>query len=543
MNNDNSRVDRSSLSNYAAVLSEYLHLDWTLDFDAEIIFGRATHTMKVLTNGTSVASFDSAGLEITSVTADEKSAKFWYDGAATHLGRRLNVEIPSTHRVEGRSFSITFVYRTSKQASAIQWIGSSGTKGGVRPFVFTQSQAIHARSLFPCQDSPAVKCPYSADVKAPSWSTVLMSALQVTHSIPDAGDIRTFKWKQPVPTPAYLVALAAGRMESREISARVKVWAEPEVVDAAAFEFSQTEEFLQAAEDLTCPYVWTRYDVLCLPPSFPYGGMENPCLTFATPTLLAGDKSLADVIAHVIAHSWTGNLVTNATWEHFWLNEGWTVWLERKIIARVKGGEDHRKLSAQIGWKSLSDSVNSEHINEQFTALVWPLNGEDPDDAFSSVPYEKGFNLLYQLEMLVGSRAFESFAKAYISKFQFSTVTTEDFRNYFVSYFDKNVDVLSLNWQELFHATGMPKVTPDFSNPLSEQAVSLANRWSDASKNGGSISASPRDMDGWSSQQKCIFLETLIKNVAESALTAIVIRSIDSTYGFTASNNSEIKFR
>ena len=151
------------------------------------------------------------------------------------------------------------------------------------------------------------------------------------------GENVKFQFRQPVPVSSYLIALAAGRMTSQKLSPRVSVWAEPEVTEAAAFEFSQTEEFLQAAESLTCPYVWGRYDVLCLPPSFPYGGMENPCLTFATPTLLAGDKSLADVIAHEIAHSWTGNLVTNHTWEHFWLNEGWTVWLERKIMAKVKG--------------------------------------------------------------------------------------------------------------------------------------------------------------------------------------------------------------
>lgn len=183
-----------------------------------------------------------------------------------------------------------------------------------------QCEAIHARSLFPCQDTPAVKTPYSATVTAPSWCIALMSALQQGEGECDLS-LRTVKWSQPVPVPSYLVALAAGELESREISPRVKVWAEPSVVDSAAFEFSETEAFLSTAESLTLPYVWGRYDVLCLPPSFPYGGMENPCLTFATPTLLAGDKSLADVIAHEIAHSWTGNLVTNCTWEHFWLNE------------------------------------------------------------------------------------------------------------------------------------------------------------------------------------------------------------------------------
>lgn len=183
----------------------------------------------------------------------------------------------------------------------------------------------------PCQDSPGIKIPYSATVRAPTWCVVLMSALQDQTRTSEPG---VFHWNQPNPTPAYLVALAAGDLQSRELSPRVKVWAEPSVVESAAYEFADTEAFLTTAESLTCPYAWSRYDILCLPPSFPYGGMENPCLTFATPTLLAGDRSLADVIAHEIAHSWTGNLITNCTWEHFWLNEGWTVWLERKIMAR-----------------------------------------------------------------------------------------------------------------------------------------------------------------------------------------------------------------
>jgi leukotriene-A4 hydrolase len=246
----------------------------------------------------------------------------------------------------------------------------------------------------------SVKTTYTATVTAPNWCTVLMSALEnFTPSSPlkpakggeeEKGEKNTFFWTQPVPTPAYLIALAAGELASKDISNRVRIWSEPSVVEAAWFEFSQTEDFLVAAEKITgCPYEWTRYDVLCLPPSFPYGGMENPCLTFATPTLLAGDKSLADVIAHEIAHSWTGNLVTNHTWNHFWLNEGWTVWLERKIISKVNNNADFGKLSAQIGWKHLVDDVLRMGQNDPFTSLVWPLNGQDPDDAFSSVPYEK----------------------------------------------------------------------------------------------------------------------------------------------------------
>jgi leukotriene-A4 hydrolase len=546
---ENSRVDRSSLSNYQSVVSQDLHLQWTLDFAKEIIFGSATHTIKVLESGTATVDFDTSNLHIEGATIDGDDATYYYDGETGPLGRKLCVEIPGPLQVEGRIFDITFRYATDPAASAIQWLDAKGTTGGEQPFVFTQSQAIHARSLFPCMDSPAVKVPYSAEIRAPAWCTVLMSALQVSDAVEEEG-AKVFKWKQPVRTPAYLVALAAGRLESREISPRVRVWAEPEVIKAAAYEFAETEEFLSTAESLTCPYAWTRYDVLCLPPSFPYGGMENPCLTFATPTLLAGDRSLADVIAHEIAHSWTGNLVTNATWEHFWLNEGWTVWLERKITSKFKGGVEHSLLSAEIGWKALEDSVKMLGGDEgRYTALVWPLSGEDPDDAFSSVPYEKGFNLLYYLEGIVGTTAFESFAKAYISKYQFSTVTSADFKNYFCTYFCDNAAINSLDWHSLYHSKGMPKQTPDFSNALSKGSKDLAARWTNPDtacpdSGSGPAGVSKADIAAWSSQQTCVFLETLLQyNAKNTPLSGDMVEKMDLAYGFTASNNAEIKFR
>jgi leukotriene-A4 hydrolase len=314
-----------------------------------------------------------------------------------------------------------------------------------------------------------------------------------------------FRFRQPVPTSAYLIALAAGRLEAKDISPRVRIWSEPEVVEKAAFEFSETENFLKVAEELTIPYVWGRYDVLCLPPSFPYGGMENPCITFATPTLLAGDRSLADVIAHEIAHSWTGNLVTNVTWEHFWLNEGWTVWLERKIMSRYKGNSELLKLSAQIGWKHLEDDINHFGADNGFTNLVWPLSGEDPDDAFSGVPYEKGFNLLMYLEGLVGTAEFEAFAKSYIDTFKFQTVSSEDFSNFFMKTFSTGPSadkVKAIDWDEVFYKPGLPRHIPDFSNSLSSEAETSAAAW--LSVENGEFPVETHDVKSishWTSQQ------------------------------------------
>lgn len=348
------KKDPSSFSNPLEAVSTNIALDWDIDFDKQTISGSVEHTVRIVSDGASHVDFDSSKINITGDVLVNGAAGT-YTTAPTDkvLGTKIIVNIPENLRKEGSIFSVKFNYYITTEASATQWLDASATKGQKHPYLFTQCQAIHARSLMPCQDSPGIKTQYTARVTAPTWCTVLMSAIAQETKEQVAGK-NVFYWKQPTPTSAYLVALAAGRMESREISHRVRVWAEPEVVEAALFEFSETEEFVQAAEALTgCPYQWGRYDILCLPPSFPYGGMENPCLTFATPTLLAGDKSLADVIAHEIAHSWTGNLVTNHNWDHFWLNEGWTVWLERKIISKVRKNPEFGRLSSQVSMLSV----------------------------------------------------------------------------------------------------------------------------------------------------------------------------------------------
>jgi leukotriene-A4 hydrolase len=323
MLNAGGRIDLSSQSDPESCLSTNIHLDWTLDFEKKSIFGSATHSMTIVRDGCATMSFDSNGLiiepqvEIITESSGRDATNVEISvGQNGPLGEEITISIPEGLRKVGSEFRVRFVYKTGPNASAVQWLDAASTAGKQCPYVFTQCQAIHARSLLPCMDSPGVKTTYSATVRCPLWCTVLMSALLEGEPIQrftdqEDGGFTTFHFRQPVPTSAYLIALAAGRLESRDISPRVRIWSEPEVVQQAAFEFAETESFLKVAEELTIPYVWGRYDVLCLPPSFPYGGMENPCITFATPTLLAGDRSLADVIAHEIAHSWTGNLVTN----------------------------------------------------------------------------------------------------------------------------------------------------------------------------------------------------------------------------------------
>ncbi len=257
------------------------------------------------------------------------------------FGSALTIVLPADCSA-GAYLTVVVNYQTAPGASALQWLPKEQTADKAHPYMFTQCQAIHARSLLPCQDSPSTKITYEARVVVPAWATALMSAVAVEPAAgkDEAGGdgTKVFYYQQSVPIPSYLIALAVGQLESRELGPRCRAWSEPSMVERVAWEFADTERFLSIAEDILTPYEWGRYDVLCLPPSFPYGGMENPCLTFVTPTLLAGDRSLADVVAHEISHSWTGNLVTNHTWEHFWLNEGWTMWVQRKIMGNFVWG-------------------------------------------------------------------------------------------------------------------------------------------------------------------------------------------------------------
>jgi leukotriene-A4 hydrolase len=389
---------------------------------------------------------------------------------------------------------------------------------------------------------------YDARVTVPKWATAVMSALSKdatkTNTVTTnyKGD-RVFEFNQPVPIPSYLFALAVGELDSRDISPRCRVWSEPSMVEAVAFEFSQVEDFLVAAEELTMPYQWTRYDLLCLPPSFPYGGMENPCLTFVTPTLLAGDKSLADVVAHEAAHSWSGNLVTNETWEHFWLNEGWTIFLQRKIMTKVHGDEKFFDFDAIGGWEDLKESVAL--MPDKYTKLIPDLGDDDPDDAFSSVPYEKGFNLLYTLERMVGADKFAGFMKAYFDKFKFATVTSQKFVEFFETYFKDVPAVRDFDWDKALHKPGMPEA-PTFDRTLSAECEGLSDAWISVDDGETVKEVLPKhDISEWSTGQKICFLDAMISTTTERKrpLSLSTIARMKEKYNMHESQNSEVLFR
>lgn len=395
--------------------------EWTatVDFAARVLRAEITlHFAEPAAGGS--LDLDTRALTIEAVLAPDGTTALEHTlhAADPILGSRLEISVPAG--VE----SIRIRYRTSPAASALQWLTPEQTLGKKHPYLFSQCQAIHARSVLPCQDTPSIRQTYTASLDVPSELRAVMAAAPRSREL--HGDRAVERFEMPQAIPPYLVAFAVGDLASKDLSPRSRVWTEPAQLDAAAWEFEHVEDHLGAAESLFGPYDWERFDLLVMPPSFPYGGMENPRLTFLTPSLLAGDRSLVNVVAHELAHSWTGNLVTSSNAEHFWLNEGFTVFAERRILEALEGPE-MAALHAAIGHEKLQQAFAQNAHQPELTRLRTHLTGVDPDEAFSAVPYEKGYLFLKTLEAAAGREAFDRLLETWLGAHRFGSATTDDF--------------------------------------------------------------------------------------------------------------------
>lgn len=514
-------TDPHSFAKPNDAIATHLDLDINVDFDQKRISGSASYQINNKT-GVNEIIFDTRKLDISKVeTAEGDSLSFTMGDKDPFLGSALKIAIQPTTK------AVKIYFATRPGADALQWLSPQQTAGKQKPFLFTQSQAILARTWLPCQDGPGMRFTYNAKVKVPKGLLAMMSATNPTKLSEDG--VYEFKMTQPI--PAYLMALAVGDVQFKEVGPRTGVYAEPSQLDLAVNEFADMEKMLTAAEQLYGAYRWERYDLIVLPPSFPFGGMENPRLTFATPTILAGDRSLTSLVAHELAHSWSGNLVTNANWNDFWLNEGFTVYFERRIMEKLYGA-DYADMLAVLGHQDLLATLADMGNDNPDTKLKLALEGRDPDDGMTDIAYEKGNALLRTIEMAVGRGRFDEFLKTYFESHAFGTMTTEGF----VTYINKELikgdaqiaDMIRLD--DWIYKPGIPSDYPEPTSTRFDAVDKQVEKW----KSGTAASALEGTKD-WSTHEWLRF----IRAIPEDATTA-QLAALDAAFHFTKSGNSEI---
>ncbi|RYD94219.1 MAG: aminopeptidase, partial [Sphingobacteriales bacterium] len=444
--------DYHTLSNASEVFGKHLALDIEVNFKQHLISGTATWDIEKQKAEADKFVVDTRELLIDSIHyGDGTKAAFELGEADSILGAPLSISLkPETKQVK-------IFYRTTKNATALQWLEPAQTFGKKEPFLYTQSESIHARTWIPVQDGPGVRYTYTAKVKVPKGLMALMSA-ENPQAVSEDG---VYEFKMDMPIPAYLMALAVGAIKFQAIDQRTGVYAEPAMLGKAHKEFEEVGAMVHKAEELYGPYRWGRYDILVLPSGFPIGGMENPKLTFCTPTILAGDKSLVNLIAHELAHNWSGNLVTNQTWNDFWLNEGFTIYFERRIMESMMG-KDYADMLWEIGYQDLEAIVADLGKESEETHLRLNLKGRNPDEGLTDIPYEKGGHLLKLIEQTVGRSKMDAFLTKYFNENAFKAMNTRDF----VEYLNKNLlnEVtewkVKVNINEWLYGPGIPKTCP-----------------------------------------------------------------------------------
>ncbi len=505
-----------SFARFDEVAVTHMDLDVTVDFDRQVISGTAACDLDNKSEA-NVVRFDTWALRIHDVTLDDGKKANWVLGdSLALLGRPLSVAItPETKRV-------TIRYETTSQARGVQWLTPEQTLGKQHPYVYTQSQSYHARSWVPCQDAPANRFTYTARVKVPAGLLAVMSAKNPEAKSADG--LYQFDMQQRI--PSYLLALAVGDLAYGKIGPRTGVFSEPGMVDAAVAEFGDMEKMMDAAESMMGPYRWERFDVLVLPPSFPFGGMENPRLTFATPILVAGDRSLVSVVVHELAHSWSGNLVTNETWNDFWLNEGFTTYFERRLD-EVLYGREYMEMQALLGRRDLDLDFEEYGADSKDTALYLELGDRDFEEVSTTAAYEKGYLFLRLLEESFGREKFDPFLRTYFDTNAFQTMTTARFEEYLKRelFADDDAKYTELQVSEWIHQAGLPANSPQPKSARFDQVDAQIAAFAKGT------AAKRVQTSGWTTNEWQRFLDNLPQPVATERLA-----DLENTFHFENMN-------
>jgi aminopeptidase N len=526
-------LDPLSYANYDQVKTRALHLDLKADFARKTLAGHAELTLDWLDKAARRLDLDTRELTIAKIEALDARGRwapvtYTLDKFDAEKGQALHIALPA------QAPKVRIHYRTAPTASALQWLTPAQTLSGKRPFMFSQSETINARSWAPLQDTPSVRFTYTARIEAPAGLRVVMSADNDPKATENGGGKRgVWKFSMPQPIPSYLLAIGIGELEARTLGGRTGVYAEPKRIEAAAHELADTEKMVAAAESLYGPYRWGRYDMLVLPPSFPIGGMENPRLTFLTPTMIAGDRSLVDLIAHELAHSWSGNLVTNASWKHWWLNEGFTTYVTTRIL-EVLYGEEVALMNLQLEQEEAIESLKELPLEKQ------ALLTRDPDTSPANytdegLAYPKGAWLLRTLEERVGRAVFDPFLRGWFDGHAFQSVTTEQFVRYLrtqlLATYPQAMSEAELD--EWLHGPGIPASA---QHARSQRLTALDA--STAAWLKGELATARLDTQCWTALEWMKFLND-IDNKADAAR----LRELDAAFGLANTGNNEVAFR
>ena len=503
------------------------------DFAAHRLSGTAELTIEQRDPAAREIHLDTRELEVQSVHLIGESGlarvlAFRIDPPDPILGSRLRIVLSRCCET-AREMRIRIAYRTSSQASALQWLEPAQTSGP-HPYLYSQGQSIHGRSWIPMQDTPAVRVTYTALIRTPPELVAVMSAARVEPQDAAPGEYH-FEMKQPI--PAYLIALAIGDLEFRSLGQRVGVWTEPSRLDAAAQEFADLPRMLEAGEAMVGPYRWDRYELLIMPHSFAFGGMENPRLSFISPSIVAGDRSLVSTIVHELAHSWSGNLVTSATWNDFWLNEGFTTYLERRLMETLYG-ERRARMEDAIGFESLTRAIADAKAAglPQDASLKLDLAGRDPDEGTSDVAYEKGRWFLGYLEARFGRPAFDAFLREYFDAHAFQSMDTAGFRSWLLARLAEpgapSIPVAEID--EWLYGTGMPATTPPIPSGVFDAVDRAASEWQ-----AGRLPTAQLPVADWVPQEWVRFLDSQPADLEHAKLA-----ELRAQFRFGADGNAEI---
>eukprot|EP00118_Oscarella_pearsei_P025384 m.308098 g.308098 ORF g.308098 m.308098 type:complete len:624 (+) comp43375_c0_seq1:87-1958(+) len=542
------KKDPSSVANGNCFAPVHFHLDFSVDFEKKRITGTEELTIKKVCQGeVQEVILDYYALEVKHIQSEGGTQLQFTVKDFTKYGSALHIQLTDELQRQDE-FKLAIAFEAGS-GLAFDWLTKEQTAGKKLPYLYTQGQSVLNRTFFPCFDSPAIKCTWSSTVRVALDFTVVMSASDWTPAkkiTANGQEWLEYYFHMKIPVPVYLLALAVGDITSAEIGPRSRVWTEPCLLDKAQSEFKGvTEEYIQTGERLFGPYVWNRYDLLVMPPSFPYGGMENPCLTFVTPTLMVGDRSLTDVVMHEISHSWFGNLVTNGSWSEFYLNEGFTMYAQRRICTELLG-KAYTCLEAATGKALLLQDLNI--LDPNLTRLRVLLTPDvDPDDTYCETPYEKGFCFVSYLKSLTKSdEEFDDFLKAYVQRFQYKSVLSEDLFAFFFEYFPHLKGVESregFEFDRWLDTPGIPPYFPDLSagESLTKPAEALAAHWLGHALPDGGEKPDLMALEEWPTYQKLHFLDQLLN---EASVPVETLSALARKYScISETHNAEIRLR